>query len=96
MIVRLRSLEFVNLTHATKGERLPDGGMRIFILDAQPSDLPPDDADRIRRRVADLDPEPLAGARPNGTVESVRAKVGVRERKKKAGSSVGQADRGGG
>lgn len=61
MIVRLRTLEFLNLAHATHGERTSGGGMRVFIIAAQPHDLPPDDADRLRRRLVELDPEPVPG-----------------------------------
>lgn len=64
MIVRLRSAEFINLAHAVVGDRTPDGGMRIFVRDAQPRNLPPDDADRVRRHLLHLDPEPLLGETP--------------------------------
>lgn len=66
MIVRLRTLDYLNLAHSTHGERTPDGGMRIYILDAQPRDLPPDDADRLRRRLAEIDPEPIAAPASTG------------------------------
>lgn len=70
MIVRFRTYEFINLAHAALGERLSDGGMRIYMVNTQPRDLPPDDADRLRRRLrADIDPEPLPGE-PTGPIDA--------------------------
>jgi hypothetical protein len=64
MIIRLRSAEFINLSHSAFGDPLPDGGMRVYLRNCQPRDLPPDDAERVRQRLRLIDPEPLPGEPP--------------------------------
>lgn len=62
MIVRLHR-RALNLAHMALAEDLdtPEGGMRIFIVGNLKRDLGKSDADRLRRRFRQIDPEPLEG-----------------------------------
>ena len=90
MILRLRAYDFINLSHAALGERLPGGGMRVHLINTQPRDLDPDDADRIRRRLIEIDPETLPDEGPGSPIGGAPRTRVTEDMPPAGGGSVGE------
>lgn len=82
MLVRLTGDRVVNLAHLSWAEPVdqPGEALRVYVVGNLVRDLDRPDADRLRRRFKDLDPEPLPGDPAEGPARvEVTDRAEVRE-----------------